>query len=147
VDKWVPRITYTKHKDTSCVTCSRMEHPGITVHFQTCIREFTSPKSLLQRLHMVCATCSRQITKYLGTDHNILSHFSTLITHPVKFSKANLKSIIRQSNNQTACMIDKAAMNYIQTATIRLISKKPYWKDMLKILKGTKIRAEYYTSL
>lgn len=44
-------------------------------------------------------------------------------------------------------MTDKAAMNYIQTPTIRLISKKPYWKDMLKTLKGTKIHAEYYTSL
>jgi len=70
---------------------------------------------------MVFASCSRQITKYLETDHNILSQFPTLITHPVKFSEANLKSTVSQPNNQTACITDKTALNYIQTATIRLI--------------------------
>jgi len=124
-----------------------MEHPGITIHFQICTRDVTSSKSLPQRLHMVFASCSRQITKYLETNHNILSQFPTLIIHPVKFSEANLKGIVSQSNNQTACITDKTALNYIQTATIRLISKKPYWEDMLKILKTTKIHVVYYTSL
>lgn len=131
VDKWVPWIIYTKHKDTSRVKRSRMEHPGITVHFLTCTRDVTSSKSLLQRLHMVFASCSRQITNYLEIDHNILSHFPSLITHPVKFSEVNLKSTVRQPNNQTACITGKTALNYIQTATIRLIWNKPYWEDML----------------
>jgi hypothetical protein len=70
---------------------------------------------------MVFASCSKQITKYLEIDHNVLSHFPTLITHPVKFSEANLKSIVRQPNNKTAHTTDKTALNYMQTATIRLI--------------------------
>ena len=147
MDKRVPWIIHTKHQHTSCVKRSRMEHPGITVHFLTRTRDVTCSKSLLQRLHMVFASCSRQITKYLEIDHNILSHFPSLITHTVKFSEVNLKSVVRQPNNQTACITDKTALNYIQTATIRLISKKPYWEDMLKTLKSAKIHAEYYTSL
>jgi hypothetical protein len=37
----------------------------------------------------------------------------------------NLKSIVKQPNNQAACITDKTALNYTQTETIRLTAKKP----------------------
>jgi len=82
------------HKTQGHITCNTLKNRA------------TWHKSSLSDLHLRChqfqiiaaevtyGFCQllQTIKKYLEIDHNILSHFPTLIIHPVKFSEANLKT-------------------------------------------------------